>query len=60
MDGESENPGQLSGRCFASSGKALFFGSHLRCSPFGPASPFAPSAQWASKRNELARQRESI
>jgi hypothetical protein len=26
-----------------------FLYSHLRCSPFGPASPFAPSAQCTSK-----------
>ena len=36
-----------------------FFYSHLRCSPFGPASPFAPSAQWASKRKYLAREGET-
>jgi hypothetical protein len=37
-----------------------FFDSHLRCSPFGPALPFAPSAQWASKRNELATARNGF
>jgi hypothetical protein len=28
-NGESENSDQLTGRCFASSGRALFFGSFL-------------------------------
>jgi hypothetical protein len=28
-NGESENPGLLTGHCFASSGRALFFGSFL-------------------------------
>jgi hypothetical protein len=36
-----------------------FFYSHLQCSPYGPASPFAPSAQWASKRKYLARKGET-
>ena len=54
QDASSKNPG------FAADGRFdldlnVFFGdfldSHLRCSPFGPASPFAPHAAQCAKES---------